>query len=31
MKERGIPVILGTDGPSSGNNLDILEAMKVLP
>ncbi len=29
MKERGIPVVIGTDGPSSGNNLDILEAMKV--
>ncbi len=29
MKERGIPVVLGTDGPSSGNNLDILEAMKL--
>ncbi|MBP7506730.1 MAG: amidohydrolase [Prolixibacteraceae bacterium] len=29
MKERGIPVVIGTDGPSSGNNLDILEAMKI--
>jgi 5-methylthioadenosine/S-adenosylhomocysteine deaminase len=29
LKNAGIPVALGTDGPSSSNNLDILEAMKL--
>jgi 5-methylthioadenosine/S-adenosylhomocysteine deaminase len=29
MKARGIPVCIGTDGASSGNNLDMLEAMKL--
>ncbi|MFP4285143.1 MAG: amidohydrolase [Desulfovermiculus sp.] len=28
LQERGIPVILGTDGCSSNNNLDMLETMK---
>lgn len=29
MKRLGIPVSIGTDGTSSGNNLDMLEAMKL--
>lgn len=29
MKALGIPVSIGTDGTSSGNNLDMLEAMKL--
>lgn len=29
MKALGIPVCLGTDGTSSSNNLDMLEAMKL--
>jgi 5-methylthioadenosine/S-adenosylhomocysteine deaminase len=29
LKNARIPVALGTDGPSSSNNLDILEAMKL--
>jgi len=29
LKDRGIPVILGTDGNSSGNNLNMMEQMKL--
>lgn len=29
IKEAGIPISIGTDGTSSGNNLDMYEAMKL--
>ena len=29
MKEAGVTICLGTDGASSGNNLDMYEAMKL--
>lgn len=29
MREAGIPVAIGTDGCSSSNNLDMIEAMKL--
>jgi len=29
MKDRGIPIMLGTDGCSSNNNLDMFEEMKI--
>lgn len=29
LKEAGVPIALGTDGTSSGNNLDMYETMKL--
>ena len=29
FRKRGIPLMLGTDGPASNNNIDMLEEMKV--
>lgn len=29
FKERGVPMLLGTDGAASNNNLDMFEQMKV--
>jgi 5-methylthioadenosine/S-adenosylhomocysteine deaminase len=29
LKERGIPILLGTDGAASNNNLDMVEEMKL--
>ena len=29
LKERGVPILLGTDGAASNNNLDLFEEMKV--
>jgi len=31
MKENGITVALGTDGPSSGNTLDLFTQMRMTP
>lgn len=29
LRKRGVKILLGTDGPASNNNLDILEAAKI--
>lgn len=29
LKDRGVPILLGTDGSGSNNNLDMLEEMKL--
>ncbi|MBB6478853.1 amidohydrolase family protein [Spirochaeta isovalerica] len=29
LKDKGVPVVLGTDGAASNNNLDLLEEMKI--